>query len=410
MPKLDLSDRPPSLLPYLMRNTLICTVGTSLFWPNLKTLPTADRYNDWLKKQPPADQPHLSPDTIAALKAAHDRADWLEVALHLSQLPPTLRLCGAEINSIADLLQRGYAAPNATIVFCHSDTEDGGAIATLLSQYYETLGHPTAQHRITALQDHDPKAFRTDGLRNLVKQISQLLHTHRAEYCAINATGGYKAQIAIAVLLGQALRVPVYYKHERFSEIIAFPPMPISLDFDLWIAHNGWLTALGRDTHGQIPWEPLQEEWSEALEPLVERDTINGQVYVALSPTGQVFYEAFKERLLPGMALQLPPPVPPQQKRKPQMSEHNWGNAREAIARYLQQITESCPYVTGCRTFKWNPHLSTVNAFRLRGESLEGTLSNGTWTVWFAIDTSGTAPGELQACLLDLNQRIGQNF
>lgn len=393
-----------------MHHTLICTVGTSLFWPNLKTLPTPDQYPNWLTKQPPTDQPHLSATTIAALKAACDRADWVELARQLSQLPPTLRLCGAEINSIADLLQRGYIAPNATLLFCHSDTADGAAIATLLAGYYKALGHNASGQRIEGLQDTDPKAFRTDGLRNLVKQMSQLLRQYGTAYCAINATGGYKAQIAIAVLLGQALNVPIYYKHERFSEIIAFPPMPISLDFDLWVAHSGWLSALGRDSNEQILWEALEEDWDEALEALVERVSIDEQVYLTLSPTGQIFYEAFRDRQLPGKSLQLPLPVPPEQKRAPQMSEHDWANAREPIVDYLQAITDACPYVKGCRTFYWNSRLPSLNSFRLRGDSLEGRFSNGTWTVKLAIDTSSTTPGELQACLLDLNQRIGKDF
>ncbi|GAB4460135.1 MAG: hypothetical protein OHK0037_06830 [Elainellaceae cyanobacterium] len=393
-----------------MRHTLICTVGTSLFLPNLKTLPAPDDYDEWLQKQPAPDRPYLTADTITALKTAFEQSDWVTLALHLSQLPPTLRLCGAEINSIGDLLQRGYVTPNATLLFCHSDTDDGTAIATLLVHYYQALGHTATPYRVEGLQDTNPKAFRTDGLRNLVKQMSYGLRLHGADYCAINATGGYKAQIAIAVLLGQALKVPVYYKHERFSEIIAFPPMPISLDFDLWIRHNGWLTALGRNAHDQTPWETVQDDWSEALEPLVERVDIDGEVYITLSPTGQVFYEAFRERHLPETALHLPVPVPPQQKRKPQMSSHNWGNARDAIIRYMQQITDVCPYVIGCRTFQWNPALPTINAFRLKGDALEGTLSNGTWTVWFAIDTSSQTPGEQQACLLDLNQRIGKDF
>lgn len=390
-----------------MRHTLLCTLGTSLS-ANLKTLPAPDHYDDWLQKQPTPDRPHLTADTVTALKTAFDRADWDTLALHLSQLPPTLRLCGAEINSVADLLQRGYVTPNATLLFGHSDTDEGTAIATLLAHYYQALGHTATLYRVEGLQDNHPKTFRTDGLRNLVKQMSYGLRQSGAEYCAINATGGYKAQIAIAVLLGQALKVPVYYKHERFSEIIAFPPMPISLDFDLWIQHNGWLNALGRNSHDQIPWETVQDDWSEALEPLVERVDIDGQVYITLSPTGQVFYEAFRERHLPETALHLPPPV--QKKHKPQMSDHNWGNARDAIVRYLQCITDVCPYVIGCRTFHWHPALPKLNAFRLQGDALEGTLSNGTWTVWFAIETSSKTSGERQACLLDLNQRIGKDF
>ena len=77
---------------------------------------------------------------------------------------------------------------------------------------------------IDDLQDADPKRFRTKGLRNLAKVVCGVIRDYGAANCAINATGGYKAQIAIAVLMGQALGVPVYYKHERFDEIIAFPP------------------------------------------------------------------------------------------------------------------------------------------------------------------------------------------
>src|SRR5438093_1489422 len=83
-------------------------------------------------------------------------------------------------------------------------------------------------------------------VRNLAKAVCQIIRDHGASSCAINATGGYKAQIAIAVLMGQALGVPVYYKHERFDEIIAFPPMPVALDFEVWMRLSGLLFALER--------------------------------------------------------------------------------------------------------------------------------------------------------------------
>lgn len=54
----------------------------------------------------------------------------------------------------------------------------------------------------------------------------------------IDATGGYKAQIAIAVMFGQALGVDVIYKHESFGNIIDFPPMPVSLDFHYFELYN----------------------------------------------------------------------------------------------------------------------------------------------------------------------------
>src|SRR5207237_5612422 len=99
---------------------------------------------------------------------------------------------------------------------------------------------------VPGLQDANAREFRTRGLRNLARLLASTLREYGPEYCAINATGGYKAQIAIAVLLGQALQVPVYYLFERFPEIISFPPMPVSLDLDLWTEHADLFTALAR--------------------------------------------------------------------------------------------------------------------------------------------------------------------
>ncbi len=83
---------------------------------------------------------------------------------------------------------------------------------------------------VEQLQDQRPKDFKVHGLRNLVRAIGSYIQRFGgADQIAIDATGGYKAQIAIALLIGQALNIPVYYKHERFPEIIDFPPMPISL-------------------------------------------------------------------------------------------------------------------------------------------------------------------------------------
>src|SRR5437773_1205753 len=82
---------------------------------------------------------------------------------------------------------------------------------------------------------------RTRALRTPARRICAVVRERSAAACALNATGGYKAQIAVAVLLGQALGVPVYYKHELFSEIIAFPPLPVALDFEVWMRASGML-------------------------------------------------------------------------------------------------------------------------------------------------------------------------
>ena len=385
-----------------MKNTLICTVGTSLFKPNLFGLPTADNYEIWLSKQPERDQPYLSLELIESLKTALADKKWKNLAEILGSLPGTTRLCGAEVNSITDLIQRGYCTDKCYLVFCHSATLDGQHIAEILQHYYEAKGHRTKPQEIEHLQDAQPKLFRTKGLRNLAKAVSQVVQNQDAQFCAINATGGYKAQIAIGVLMGQALGVPVYYKHELFSEIIAFPPMPISLDFNLWLESSGWLTALDRKE--MVAWQEVEEDWDDRMEALVERVEINEKEYLELSPTGQIFHETFKGRFKSARDQILPPPVPINQKETIRLTRHGWGNAETPIIKLLQSLVTEYAYVRTCRTNYWNPDLPSSSLFRLKGDDIEGIFSDGTWTVKFIVETSASTPGQRAACVADLNR------
>ena len=387
-----------------MKNTLICTLGTSLFKPNLFNLPSQENYDNWLGKQPQEDQKYLNYDLIANLKAALADKNWKDLAKLLGSIPGKTRLCGAEINSITDLIERGYCQEKSSVFLCHSATDEGRDIAKILEYYYKAKGHKTEPQEIEHLQDKNPKLFRTKGLRNLAKKISEIVRNQSSQYCAINATGGYKAQIAIGVLMGQALGVPVYYKHEQFSEIIAFPPMPIGLDFNLWLGISGWLTVLDRGE--MVAWEEIEADWDERLEALVERIEINGKDYLELSPTGQIFHESFKGRFESDRDRVLPSTIPNNQKKPPHLTDHGWGNARHSILSFMQKIIDEYPYVQGCRTHYWNPDLSSPVLFRLKGEEIEGIFSNGTWTVKFIVDTSATTPGQRAACVADLNGMI----
>lgn len=387
-----------------MRNTLICTVGTSLFQPNRFKLLTAEKYQDWLKGQPESDQEYLSLELFTNLKTAFTDQNCSQIANYMTQIPGETRLCGAEINSITDLIEREYCTKDCLLIFCHSETKEGQEIANILEDYYRSKGHRVKLLEITGLQDEDPKKFRTYGLRNLAKKIGQVVREQSAQFCAINATGGYKAQIAIGVLMGQALGVPVYYKHERFSEIIAFPPMPVSLDFDLWLQKSGLLNILEKDV---IRWQTIEDDWDERLESLVERVTIDGDIYLELSPTGQIFHETFKGRFASDRDLILPPPIPENQKQKPRLSDHSWGIARNPIQNFMEKIINECPYVRACHTDYWNPDLSSPTLFKIKGEQIQGIYSNGSWTVKLIIETSANTTGQRNACIADLNSRFG---
>ena len=362
-------------------HTLLCTVGTSLFYPNLSSL---------------THKPQT--DTRAALAQAYTERDWPKVAAQLQCLPSSERLCGAEINSVADLLTHGYVE-RGLLHLLFSDTDDGDHIAAVLAAYFTADGWQVQRHRVADLSDRDPRAFRTRGLRNLAKLFGERVRETGAGYCAINATGGYKAQIAIAVLMGQALGIPVYYKHERFDAIIPFPPMPVALDFSLWLHASGMFMALSSDT-GE--WEQFSDDWDERFEPLVNRVNIDGSDYLELSATGQIFHESFRSRFQLHKTTSLPPPA--KSKKAPNLGSHGYKEASESIRRFLQKLTDERPYVRQCHSTYWNPDLSEANRFRLSGGGVQGIYSNGSWCVKFEVLTTAGEDDDLGVVVADLNE------
>lgn len=370
------------------RHTLLSTIGTSLFSSNLSRLSDTD------------------PDsTLVALAQAYAGKDWQQVAELLHQRQPTERLCGAEINSVADLLDKNYVDKGSLHLF-FSDTEDGEAIAAVLKDYFTLDDWKVEIYRVEGLKDDDPKSFRGRGLRNLAKLLGERVREAGPDFCAMNATGGYKAQIAIAVLMGQALEIPVYYKHERFNAIIPFPPMPVALDFELWERASGMFRVLSQPDACE-PWKQFSEDWDERFEPLVNREKIDGTDYLELSATGQIFHDTFRSRFQHHKTARLPGAS--SEKKPPTLYNHSYGPARPIIERHLKKVIEERPYTSSCHTTYWNPDLPEKNRFRLADGKVQGIFSNGTWCVKFTVLTTAEDEDQLRAAAADLNEWLDED-
>ena len=372
---------------------LLCTVGTSLFRPNLESL---------LKAQ---DAGTLA-DDLRPLAAAYRARDWTALAAALLDWPAGERLCGAEINSVASMVARGHVPPDVGLTFFHSATDDGRATAAVLRDYYRARGHsPVEAVEIADLQDADPHRFRTRGLRHLAQELCRAVRARTAAACAVNATGGYKAQIAVAVLLGQALGIPVYYMHERFREIIAFPPLPVAFDFEVWMRASGLLFDLER-ADGVVPAEDYGDDWDVRYDSLVERVSIDGRDYLELSAAGQIFHETFRERFRCARDQVLPPPAPPQRKRPPafKSDEGHLLRHRDVLERFLGRLTDEVPPVVQCVTTYFNPDLPQRGRFRDSRGHVEGVYSDGTWTVKFRVETTAETDGQRAAVVAALNE------
>ena len=166
------------------KHTVICTVGTSLL-SNLGRLDGDDTKSN------------------RALVRAYREKNWSEVAALLCQYLPTERVCGAEINSINDLLIDSHVE-KGRLCLLPSDTTDGNNTATVLKEYFEKKGWQVTVNQIKDLRDDKSKAFQTRGLRNLAKAFGEHVREAGIDYCAINATGGYKAQ-RVQIWYGQTM-------------------------------------------------------------------------------------------------------------------------------------------------------------------------------------------------------------
>lgn len=199
-----------------------------------------------------------------------------------------LEKAAAETNSIDRLLREGDR-----LVFLHSHTAQGKLCADLLCRYFSGKKISCGVEAVPDLAYQESR-FKMLGLRSLVSTIIKLINGERAvgRQVIINATGGFKAEIAYATLIGLLFDVPVFYIHEAFKEIIEMPPVPISWDYSLIADYEEFFEWLDSDLRpipeadGRIKGLP-----SEVRFLLTDEDG-----YTLLSPVGEVFFEAYKAR------------------------------------------------------------------------------------------------------------------
>ncbi len=318
-----------------MTNCLISTVGTSSL-TNIK--------NPWQSGNGVEESVH------AELRKFLEAQEWGQLGRVLAGVEPTARICGAEINSVAELVRRQHVDLQH-IHLLVSDTQDGRNVGKLLESYFtERTGRdlPSLEtveyHVVEGLQDEHPPRFKTVGLRNLVRQIGELVVRHGAKNVRIDATGGYKAQIAVAVVFGQALEIPVLYRFERFSEIINIPPLPIAFDYGLLAENADTLAFFERG--GTLELDELQDV-DERLRVLFEEVEVDGKTLFALGAVGQIYLTGFRLRFPRDRALV---PVPPEARHRPSFrSDHYPDGFKEFVIKVWEQTpwiktAHSLPY------------------------------------------------------------------
>jgi putative CRISPR-associated protein (TIGR02619 family) len=294
--------------------TLLCTVGTSLLCSNLRNFaPEKFSAHLSLAEAKLLAQANLPPGStrlqhiLNRIQASLYHRSWPELAHLLTEFPMQARILGAEINSIAAMMDKGLLAdPPTRLVLLVSDTRAGADTGTVLRQYFLSKNAPCRFSQVLVLvvdglQDQSAERFQQEGLPNLVRLLADQTRQWSPSHVAINATGGYKAQIALAVAFGQVMGTPVYYKHELFDRIISFPKVPFTMDLSLVEKDLGFWARISRPgavfTYDELKSfaQPGSTTW-ESMLPLMDTIEENGKFLYALSSLGLIYWEAFVAR------------------------------------------------------------------------------------------------------------------
>lgn len=361
------------------RDILICTVGTSLKG-NLERSDNPDVNSLWHKRN----------------------AQGLSLKLLLRDSDD--RLLGAEINSITSILSKGKLQERTRLHLLVSDTLDGKFIGQVIKLYYESPSNSLRFDRVevqtlAGLTDENPQKFRTEGLRNLVREISRIVQREGAERIVINATGGYKAQISFAGMIGQALGIPVCYLFERFSEVIEMPPQPVSLDLSFWLEHATVFFDLAVDRGSTNP-----ADQDERFASLVDTITVDGETLIGLSPVGQLFHETFRHRFEIQKAGLLPPDSGVHPEKKIIKFEDQNKGKHPGLENYLKHLLE-IPYVARIYTHYFNPDLPLANYFKPSRDGfdhVEGGYGNGKAATKFDLIITAKNATQRDAALANL--------
>lgn len=274
----------------------------------------------------------------------------------LKGLDPLARSAGAEINSTEHILRglkrsTGMTAPPFELCFIVSETPEGRWTGELLTRYYRELRRvPESGWKvIEGLFPSDPARFTRVGLRSLVSESAMLLREASAKclQCVINATGGFKAQISLAGLIGQALGVPVVHQFEGFPGCIEMPPIPLEIDREVWLTNFDLFNRLLNER--EIPEADFPfHEVDSATMGLLERHGENGSTVYSVSPAMELMRQAVVSQC--AELMEEPPAAAKNGNGRRTVMDANLDRSVESVARFVRTLADTFSWIVDIRS------------------------------------------------------------
>lgn len=255
-----------------MPRTFVCSVGTSA----AKGVGLPGKLAEWVRGHPtPAAAARILFDKVKDIKPEGEN-------LH--------KELSAEIHS---LTRMGVGDRDRVVLLC-SETPDGDACGHAVRLYLEAH-HPgivCEVRTVAGLQVFDAMRFRTEGVVNFVRRCLEEVRNYGSEYVVLNPTGGFKALVPYAVLVGMLKRVTCQYIFEQSTSVLTLPPLPVAIDRGPFERYRPLFASIDRDS--SIPkarWDvEVRHDDRATLEPLVE---VLGEE-VTISGVGELFLDELR--------------------------------------------------------------------------------------------------------------------
>jgi putative CRISPR-associated protein (TIGR02619 family) len=186
------------------------------------------------------------------------------------------------------------------VVLLYTSTKEGEWCAKEVEQYLQKKQN-LSNIRLRQLSlDYNEAEFERRGLRELVNILVEEISNaqRRQRDVIINATGGFKAEIAYTTMVGMVFQVPVKYIYQQFKQLITFPSLPIAWNIDLLLEYDHFFEWIDEDCRQQTEVEQRLKAIDEAdrhrIEQLLLPPDSEGEVF--LSPAGDILWKRVRHQ------------------------------------------------------------------------------------------------------------------
>jgi putative CRISPR-associated protein (TIGR02619 family) len=302
----------------------------------------------------------------------------------------------AETNSLLKIAEDGDE-----ILLLHTDTTEGLMCAEVIQQYLQSEKKKVSLKKLPL--ENNETQFERYGLRGLVDALIEEIQSGQKQGLdvVINATGGFKAQIAYTTMVGMIFQIPVKYIYEGFKKPITFPALPVKWDMDLVLEYEDFLIWLDEEPRQASAADSQikatgdrMEQFSQLLLPPDDKG------YIFLSAAGTILLKRVQQQREAGKSLPDPPAsgIKPENKISSSLKEakHHVSDDTLEKVKKIAKLDAVIEIVGG----------KTENTTR---KGLKGVREDGTIRVLWADDKMATnleirttAQGEAQAlCFYD---------